>query len=237
MSEAPRSEGPDAGCPPKPCEAGPRHPWDRVATMDDPLRLGILVSGSGTNLQSILDLIAARRMPARVAVVISNREDAYALERARQAEAHDAFIDPKTFPDAAAFNAAIADELRRHRVELVVMAGYMKLLGVEVLEAFPSRVINLHPALLPSFPGAHGMADALDYGVRVTGVTVHFADASFDTGPIILQEALDVLPGDDEDSLAERVHPIEHRLLPRAIELFALGRLTITGRYVLIEGE
>lgn len=209
-------------------------PWQRVATPDDPLRLGVLVSGSGTNLQVILDDCAAGRMPARVVVVVSNRADAYALERARIANTHDVHVDPKAFEDAAAFNRAITDELMRHHVELVVMAGYMKLLGAEVLKAFPMRVINLHPALLPSFAGAHGIPDAFAYGVKVTGVTVHFADQSFDTGPIIAQAPIEVLETDDEESLESRVHPIEYQLLPRAIELFAEGRLAIEGRRVLI---
>jgi phosphoribosylglycinamide formyltransferase 1 len=221
--------------PAAPIAGDARRPANRAATDKDPLRIGVLASGSGSNLQAILDEIEAGRLPVRVAVVISNRKDAYALERARVAGVHDAFIDPKDFLDGSYYNRAITEELQRHDVELVVMAGYMKLLGVEVLDAFPSRVINLHPALLPSFPGAHGVADALAYGVKVTGVTVHFADASFDTGPIILQEALPVRQEDEEESLASRIHEIEHRLLPEAIERFALDQLAINGRRVLIE--
>lgn len=209
-------------------------PWQRMATSDDPLRLGVLVSGSGTNLQEVLDQCAAGKIPARVAVVVSSRADAYALERATQAGVHNMHIDPHAYPDPHAYNQAIREEFERHHVELVVLAGYMRLLGAEVLDAFPLRVINLHPALLPSFPGAHGIADALAYGVKVTGVTVHFADATFDTGPIIAQEAVAVLEGDDEDSLAERVHAVEYRLLPEAIGLFAQGKLFIDGRRVVV---
>lgn len=214
-----------------------RPPHERVATSAEPLRLGVLASGSGTNLQEILDKCAAGRLPAVVKVVVSNLADAYALERARQAGVHDKHIDPKEFPDAAAYNAAIRDEFVRHDVELVVMAGYMRLLGRDVLEAFPMRVINLHPALLPSFAGAHGIGDALAYGVKVTGVTVHFADATFDTGPIILQEAVEVFEHDDEDSLAERVHAVEYRLLPEAVRLFAEGKLTVAGRRVFVDED
>lgn len=209
-------------------------PWQRVATPEDPLRLGVLVSGSGTNLQEILDQCAARRIPARVAVVVSNRGDAYALERANQAGVHNMHIDPRAYADGHDYNDAIREEFERHHVELVVLAGYMRLLGTEVLDAFRMRVINLHPALLPSFAGGNGIGDALAYGVKVTGVTVHFADATFDTGPIIAQEAVAVLEDDDEDSLAERVHAVEYRLLPQAIGLFAEGKLFIDGRRVVV---
>lgn len=231
----PTGRGPGADAPPRTVPAYATRPHARKATPEEPLRVGVLASGSGTNLQEILDKCAAGRLPATVKVVISDKADAYALERARRAGVHEKHIDPRAYPDAAGYNAALRDELARHDVELVVMAGYMKLLGAEVLEAFPMRVINLHPALLPSFPGPHGVADALAYGVKVTGVTVHFADASFDSGPIILQECLEVREDDDEDGLTERIHAIEHRLLPEAIRLFAEGRLLLAGRRVFVD--
>ncbi len=201
------------------------------------LRLGVLVSGSGSNLQAIIDKCAMGELPAEVAVVISDRADAFALERARRAGVPAVFVDREAHGSASAFNAEIARILRQHDVGLVVMAGYMRLLGREVLEAYPNRVLNLHPALLPSFPGAHGIADALAYGVKVTGVTVHFANEKFDDGPIILQEAVYVREDDDEESLAERIHEVEHRILPEAIKLFAEGRLKIEGKRVRIAPE
>lgn len=198
------------------------------------LKLGVLVSGSGSNLQTIIDKCAAGELPAKVAVVISDRADAFALERARRAGAPAVFVDRKGYDSASAYNSEIARLLKEHGVELVVMAGYMRLLGKEVLDAYPNRVFNLHPALLPSFPGAHGIADALAYGVKVTGVTVHFANEKFDDGPIILQEAVEVRDDDDEESLAARIHAVEHRILPEAIKLFAEGRLKIEGKRVKI---
>mgnify|MGYP005841584731 CR=1 FL=1 len=200
----------------------------------DALKLGVLASGSGSNLQAIIDKCESGELPAEVAVVISDRADAFALERARRAGVAAVFIDRKAYESASAFNADIARTLKEHGVELVVMAGYMRLLGREVLNAYPNRVLNLHPALLPSFPGAHGVADALAYGVKVTGVTVHFANEKFDDGPIILQEAVRVEEGDDEESLAARIHAVEHRILPEAIKLFAEGRLVIDGKRVRI---
>lgn len=198
------------------------------------LKLGVLVSGSGSNLQAIIDKCAAGELPAKVAVVISDRADAFALERARRAGVPAVFVDRKGYDSASAYNSEIARLLKEHGVELVVMAGYMRLLGKEVLDAYPNRVFNLHPALLPSFPGAHGIADALAYGVKVTGVTVHFANEKFDDGPIILQEAVEVRDDDDEESLAARIHAVEHRILPEAIKLFAEGRLKIEGKRVKI---
>lgn len=200
----------------------------------DPLRVGAIISGSGTNLQAIIDECESGRVPARVVVVLSNKGDAYGLERARNYGIPAFHVDPKAYPDFGAYNEALRDKLTEHDVGLVVLAGYMRLLGAEVLRAFPRRVLNIHPALLPSFPGAHGVADALAYGVKVTGVTVHFADEKFDRGPIILQEAVPVLEGDTEETLFPRIHEAEYRIYPEAIKLFAEERLVIDGRKVRI---
>jgi phosphoribosylglycinamide formyltransferase-1 len=156
-------------------------------------RFGVLVSGSGTNLQAILDACAAGAIAGEVAVVVSNRADAFGLERARAAGVPAVTVDPRAYSDPSAYNHAVRETLDERRVDYVVMAGYMKLLGAEVLDAYPMRVLNIHPALLPSFPGAHGIADAFSYGVKVTGVTVHFASEIFDEGPIIAQGSVPVL--------------------------------------------
>ncbi|MDZ4169252.1 MAG: phosphoribosylglycinamide formyltransferase [Coriobacteriia bacterium] len=199
------------------------------------LRLGVLISGSGSNLQAIIDASEAGELNAAVAVVISSREDAYGLERARRHGIEVVWVDRSACPDASGFNAAIRDELKARGVDLVVMAGYMRLLGVEVLDAYPLRVVNLHPALLPSFPGAHGISDAFEHGVKVTGVTVHFADEVFDRGPIIAQEAVAIAEDDTVESLEAKIHEVEHRLYPAALQLIAQGRVRVEGRKVHID--
>lgn len=199
------------------------------------VKLGVLISGSGSNLQAIIDRCEAGELGSEVAVVISSRADAYGLVRAEQHGIARVVLPRKAFADEASYNSAIRDTLKEHDVELVVMAGYMRLLGKEVLDAYANRVVNLHPALLPSFAGAHGIKDALEYGVKVAGVTVHFANEVFDEGPIILQEALAVREDDTEETLAVRVHEIEHRILPEAIKLYAEGRLEVVGRKVRIK--
>jgi phosphoribosylglycinamide formyltransferase-1 len=167
-------------------------------------------------------------------VVISNKADAYGLERARSAGIPDVHIDQRDHADRIAYNSAIRDELLSRGVEYVIMAGYMKLLGKEVLDAFPMRVLNLHPALLPSFRGAHGIAEAFDYGVKVTGVTVHFADEEFDRGPILAQMPVRIEESDTLETLEAKIHAIEHVLFPEAIGLVAEGRVVIEGRRVTI---
>lgn len=181
------------------------------------IKLGVLISGSGSNLQAVIDAIADGSLKAHIAVVISSREDAYGLSRAEKAGIPTAVISRTTHPDKAECDDEIARVLLEAGVDYVVMAGYMRLLGTQVLEAFPNRVLNLHPALLPSFKGAHAIQDALDAGVKVTGVTVHFANEVFDEGPIIAQRALEVYENDNFDSLAERIHKIEHDLLVKVL--------------------
>lgn len=200
-------------------------------------RLGVLISGSGTNLENIAVKIEEGRIPARIAVVISDRENAYGLVRARNHGLQAVFVDSQSFPDRVSYDRELIRILCENRVDLVVLAGYMRLVGPEFVEAFRNRILNIHPALLPSFPGTSGVADALAYGVKVTGVTVHFVDEGLDTGPIILQEAVPVLQGDDIESLHQRIHEVEYRLYPEAIRLFCQGRLKVDGRRVVILEE
>lgn len=199
------------------------------------LRLGVLISGSGTNLQAILDAIHDGTLDADVAVVISNREQARGLERARKAHVDAVWLDREAYVTFKEYNQALRHTLEAHAVDLVVMAGYMRLLGSEVLDAFPLRVVNIHPALLPAFPGANGVRDAFDYGVKVTGVTVHFADEQFDKGPIIAQEAVRIDESATLATLEEKIHEVEHRLYPAALQLIAENRIRVTGRVVRIK--
>lgn len=194
------------------------------------MRLGVLLSGSGTNLQAILDACEDGSLTATVAVVISNHDSAMGLERARRAGIPAVWIDRAQYDRASKYNEAIRDTLLQHGVGVVVMAGYMRLLGHEVLEAFPDRVVNLHPALLPAFPGANGIRDAFEYGVKVTGVTVHFANENFDEGPIIAQQPVTIDEDETLATLEAKIHQVEHRLYPAALQLLAQGRIEIDGR-------
>lgn len=212
------------------------HIWDAESASEEDgrLALGVLISGSGTNLQAVIDACTSGALEARVAVVISNKEAAFGLERARRAGISAVHIDPARSADYRAYNHAVREALESHGVELVVMAGYMRLLGTEVLRAFPGAVINLHPALLPSFPGASAIHDAFEYGVKVTGVSVHFADEEFDRGPILCQEPVRIEESDTVETLEAKIHAVEHRLLPEAIRLVADRRVRLDGRVVHI---
>ncbi len=203
--------------------------------MSEPCRLGVLISGSGTNMENIAIEIEERGLRARIAVVISDKEDAYGLVRANKHGLHAVFLDPASFPDRAAYDRELIRVLNENHVILVVLAGYMRLVGPEFVQAFRNRIMNIHPALLPSFPGTSGVPDALAYGVKVTGVTVHFVDEGLDTGPIILQEAVPVLPGDDQETLHNRIHEVEYRIYPQAIRFFCEERVCVEGRHVRIE--
>jgi phosphoribosylglycinamide formyltransferase-1 len=198
------------------------------------LALGVLASGRGSNLQAILDACAQPGFPARVAVVISDRERAAALERARAAGVEALWLNPKDFADREAYDRALVHELQARGVELVCQAGWMRILSTVYVRAFRGRAMNVHPSLLPAFPGLHAHRQALDHGVKVSGATVHFTDEGVDTGPIIVQAAVPVEPDDTEDTLAARVLTVEHRLYREAIRLFAEGRLEIVGRKVVI---
>lgn len=191
------------------------------------LQLGILVSGTGSNLQAILDATAAGQLDARVRVVVSNKPEALALSRAERAGVPCAVLPHKTFPDRRSFDLALVETLRRHGVELVVLAGFMRVLSADFLDAFPRRVLNIHPALLPSFPGVDAQGQALEHGVRITGCTVHFVDSGTDTGPIVAQTAVTVLHDDTRDSLAARILVQEHRTLVRALQWIAEGRVEV----------
>jgi phosphoribosylglycinamide formyltransferase-1 len=201
------------------------------------IALGVLVSGSGTNLQAILDRAAAKRLDARVAIVVSNRPGVRALERAAAAGVPTCVVDQRTFARREAFDAALVEKLRQADVELVVLAGFDRLVSRVLLGAFPQRVINIHPALLPAFKGLHAQRDALEYGVKLAGATVHLVDEETDHGPIIVQGAVVVRPDDTEETLRERILAIEHEIYPAAIQLFADGRIEVRGRRVVVRGE
>lgn len=201
------------------------------------LRLGVLASGRGSNLQSILDATREGRIESEVAVVISDNRSAFALERARRSGSPAVFINPGNFSTREEYESALVEVLHIHGVELVCLAGYMRLVGKVMLDAFPNRILNIHPALLPAFPGLHGQRQACEYGVKFSGCTVHFVDQGMDTGPIILQAVVPVLDEDTPDTLAARILEQEHRIYPEAIHLFSTGRLKIAGRRVLIEKE
>ncbi|MEW6246597.1 MAG: phosphoribosylglycinamide formyltransferase [Nitrospirota bacterium] len=203
-----------------------------------PLRLGVLASGRGSNLQAIIDAIETEALPARIAVVISNKQDAQALERARKHGAPDVFLDPKSFagrPDSReAYDHAILDALRKYEVELVLLAGYMKIVTPVLINAYENRMMNIHPSLLPAFPGLEAQKKALEWGVKIAGCTVHFVTEGVDEGPIIIQAAVPVLDGDTPETLAARILEQEHRIYPRAVQLFAEGRLQVEGRRVRV---
>jgi phosphoribosylglycinamide formyltransferase 1 len=202
------------------------------------LRVGVLVSGRGSNLQALLDGSARPDYPAEVVVVISDRERAAALDRARAAGIEALFVNPKDFADREAFDLALVRELSARRVGLVCTAGFLRILSPAFTRAFAGRAMNIHPSLLPSFPGLHAQRQALDQGVKVAGATVHFlGDGAVDTGPIILQSTVPVQADDTEDTLAARILAEEHRLYPEAVRLFAEGRLAIDGRRVTVRGK
>jgi phosphoribosylglycinamide formyltransferase 1 len=192
------------------------------------LVLGVLVSGSGTNLQAILDAIASGKLDAKIGVVLSNVANARALDRAKAAKVPAIVVDHKAFPSRDAFDRAVVEVLEAHGVRVVVLAGFMRILTPTLLDAFPNRVINVHPALLPAFPGVHAQRQAIEYGVAVSGCTVHFVDAGMDTGPIIAQAPVPVRDEDDEASLTARILQKEHELLPAVLQWIAEGRVEVT---------
>ena len=196
--------------------------------------LGVLCSGRGTNLQSILAAVESGDISAPVGVVLTDKPDAKALERAEKAGIPHFCVDRKQYTDKQTFEEALVEKLRAHGVTLVILAGFMRILSPYFVHAFPGRILNIHPSLLPSFGGAHAHRDVLAYGVKVSGCTIHFVDEGMDSGPIILQTAVPVLDGDDEDTLAARVLEQEHKLYPKAIALFLDGKLKIEGRKVRI---
>lgn len=200
-----------------------------------PIKLGVLLSGSGTNLQAIIDAIDAGKLDATIELVVSSRPDAYGLKRAEAAGLQTLTLSKETYEDSFVADMVIATELKRYNVDYVVMAGYMRKVGVPILNTFLNRVLNLHPALLPSFRGAHAIQDAYEYGVKVTGVTVHLANADYDRGPIIAQRPVVVEEGWTVEQLEEAIHQVEHQLYPEVLQLFAQDRVHVEGQKVRIE--
>ncbi len=204
-----------------------------------PLRVAVLASGRGSNLQAIIDAIEAGQVEAEIVCVISNKKDVAALERARKHGLKDLFIDPKPFagrPDSReTYDRALLDVLQQHEVDLVLLAGYMKIVTAVLVTAYVNRMMNIHPSLLPSFPGLDVQKKAIDWGCKLAGCTVHFVTEGVDEGPIIIQAAVPILDEDTPETLAERILIQEHKIYPRAVQLFAEGRLKVEGRRVFID--
>jgi len=199
-----------------------------------PHRIGVLASGRGSNLQAIMDSCSGGTIPGQVAVVISDNPGAYALQRAKDANIPAFCVDPSGFNTKEDYEEKISNLLKEYGVQLVCLAGYMRLVGPVMLKEFANRIINIHPALLPAFPGLHAQEQAWNYGVKYSGCTVHFVDEGMDTGPIILQSVVPVMQDDTPASLAERILEQEHIIYPEAVRLFLEGRLRIKGRKVEI---
>ncbi len=200
------------------------------------LKLGVLASGRGSNFQSIIDEIEAGSLNASINLLITDNPDAYAIERAKKQSIKYLYLNPHDFKSKNDFYTMIARKLVKSDVDLVILAGFMRIVGKPLIEAFPNRIMNIHPALLPAFPGLHSQKQAVDYGVRVSGCTVHFVDEGMDTGPIIIQAAVVVSPDDTEDTLSERILRLEHKIFPYAIRLYSEGRLYADGRTIKIKG-
>ena len=198
------------------------------------MNFAVLASGRGTNLQAIINAVKNRKIKAYLKLVVSDKKDAYALTRTRKAGIKNIFIDPAPFENREDFDREILKSMKNEKIDFVVLAGFMRILSSYFIRAFKNKILNIHPALLPAFKGAHAMKDTYDYGAKVTGVTVHFVDEKVDHGPIILQEALAVHSGDSLGTLEKRIHAVEHQLYARAIDLFARKRLKISGRKVKI---
>ncbi len=207
----------------------------RTASNMSKLRLGVLASGSGSNLQAIIDSIKCGNLPCEIAVVISDKPDAYALKRAELHGIKTEGVQSKTFQNREAFDTELVRILKDHNVELVVLAGFMRVVTRVLINAFPMRIMNIHPALLPSFPGLHVQKKAIEYGAKFSGCTVHFVDEGVDTGPIIIQAVVPVYDNDTEETLSARILKEEHRIYPYAIKLFAEGRLEVRGRRVIVK--
>ncbi len=198
-------------------------------------RLGVLISGRGSNLQAIIDAIRDERLDATIACVISNREDAAGLQRARDAGIETLVLSHRGFTQRAEYDRVLVNELRARDVRLVCLAGFMRLLGVEFVDAFPHAVLNIHPSLLPAFPGMDAQHQAWEHGVKVSGATVHFVTADLDAGPIVLQQPVAVAEDDTPDTLSARILAVEHQLYPEAIERILDGHWRVEGRRVVFE--
>lgn len=204
-----------------------------------PLRVAVLASGRGSNLQALIDAIEAGQVQARIVAVISNKKEAVALERARKHGIKDLFVDPKPFagrPDSReAYDRSLLEVLQQHETELVLLAGYMKIVTTVLVNAYANRMMNIHPSLLPAFPGLEVQKKAIDWGCKLAGCTVHFVTEGVDEGPIIIQAAVPILDADTPETLAARILVQEHKIYPRAVQLFAEGRLRVDGRRVFID--
>jgi phosphoribosylglycinamide formyltransferase-1 len=199
------------------------------------INIGVLASGRGTNLQAIIEAIKEGKVEGRISIVISDNRNAFALKRAKQNNIEIEYINFKSFKNREDYDKKIMECLKEKDIDLVVLAGYMRILSPYFIKMYKNRIMNIHPALLPSFPGLHAQRQAVEYGVKISGCTVHFVDEGVDSGPIILQKAVEVKDNDTEESLAERILKEEHQIYPRAIQLFSQGRLIIKGRKVFIE--
>jgi len=199
------------------------------------INIGVLASGRGTNLQAIIEAIEEGKIAGEIKIVISDNPDAYALKRAQQYLIDTRYIDFKEFKNREEYDKEIIKTLKEKKIELVVLAGYMRILSPYFIKTYQNKIMNIHPALLPSFPGLHAQEQAVEYGVKISGCTVHFVDEGVDSGPIILQKAVEVSDDDTEESLAEKILKEEHQIYPRAIQLFSESRLMIKGRRVFIK--
>jgi len=200
------------------------------------LKIGVLASGRGSNFQAIIDSIETGYIQARINVLITDNPEAFSVERAKKHGIEPLVMLPKNYSSRDEYFRDITAELKKRDVELVVLAGFMRIVGKPLLEAYPSSVMNIHPALLPSFPGLHGQKQANDYGVKISGCTVHFVDEGMDTGSIIIQAAVPVKDDDTEETLSERILKLEHKIFPEAIKIFSEGRIEMHGRKVRIKG-
>ncbi len=200
------------------------------------LRIGVLVSGRGSNLQALIDGIEDGRLEASIELVVSDNPEAYALERCRRHGIESVIVRRKDYRSKEDFEEAIAEKLKEKDVELVVLAGFMRILSGNFLKHFPSRVINIHPSLIPAFQGLHAQRQAVEFGAKFSGCTVHLVDESVDAGPVIVQAVVPLLPEDTEESLSERILRYEHRVLPQTVQWFAEDRVRVEGRLVVVEG-
>lgn len=199
------------------------------------MNIAVLCSGNGTNLQAIIDSVKSGKIKNTIIkVVISDKEQAFAITRAKRSNIETLFLDPKKYKSREEYDRAILSELKNRNIELVVLAGFMRIISSDLVDCFKNKIMNIHPALLPSFKGKSGIKDAFDSGVKITGVTVHFVNNELDAGPIILQECVEIKDDDTEETLAEKIHTLEHKLYPRAIDLFTCGKLCVKGHKVII---
>jgi phosphoribosylglycinamide formyltransferase-1 len=201
------------------------------------LKLGVLASGRGSNLQAIVDEIEVGRLNATIKIIIVDNPDAYAIERAKKHGIEYLVMSPKEYSSKDDYFVKIAEELKKRNVGLVILAGFMRIVRKPLIDTFPNRVMNIHPALLPAFPGLHGQRQAIEYGAKISGCTVHFVDEGMDTGPIIIQAAVPVSQDDTEETLSERILKLEHKIYPEAIRLFSEGMIEVEGRSVRIKGR